>query len=82
MIAGFKVVGELQDLRLCNLAISRIPNAALSKGWRVALALLGGLRRWGRQQVGDSEAVGVAVDLHPRAVRPSAFRPPNIWEIP
>jgi hypothetical protein len=46
VIAGFKVVGELQDLRLCNLAISRIPNAALSKGWRVALALLGGLRRW------------------------------------
>ena len=46
VIAGFTVVGELQDLRLCNLAISRIPDAALSKGWRMALALLGGLRRW------------------------------------
>eukprot|EP01046_Picozoa_sp_COSAG06_P000824 COSAG06_NODE_23_length_33072_cov_44.622327_42_plen_210_part_00 len=46
VIAGFKVVGELQDLRLCNLAISRIPDAALSKGWSVALALLGGLRHW------------------------------------
>ena len=50
-------LGELQDptgeaqaegykKRSKDLAIRRTPDAALSKSWRMALALLGGLRHW------------------------------------
>jgi hypothetical protein len=44
-VIAFKLVGELQDIHMCELAIARAGNN-LSVGWRVALRLIVVVRRW------------------------------------
>ena len=44
-IVALAVVGELKDIKLVTLAISHAGDK-LSPGWRYALTLLGGIRRW------------------------------------
>jgi hypothetical protein len=43
-IVACTVVGELKDIELCALSVAHA-GAGLSRGWRVALMLLGGVRR-------------------------------------
>jgi hypothetical protein len=43
-IVACKVVGELKDIELCALSVAHA-GAELSRGWRLALMLLGGVRR-------------------------------------
>jgi hypothetical protein len=42
---ALKLAGELKDIHMCELAIARAGDQ-LSVGWRIALRLLGGVRRW------------------------------------
>ena len=44
-IVAFTVVGELKDIQLCSIAIAHADDK-LSKGWRIALSFLLGIRRW------------------------------------
>ena len=44
-IIALKLAGELKDIHMCELAIARAGDQ-LSVGWRIALRLLGGVRRW------------------------------------
>ena len=39
------VVGELKDIRLCQVAVERAGDK-LSPMWRLVLSLLSGMRRW------------------------------------
>ena len=44
-IVAFTVVGELKDIELCSMAVAHAGDK-LSKGWRLALGFLLGMRRW------------------------------------
>ena len=44
-IVAFTVVGELKDIELCSMAVAHAGDN-LSKGWRLALGFLLGMRRW------------------------------------
>ena len=44
-VAAFTVVAELKDVQLCAIAVERA-GERLSFGWRLAMRLLGGARRW------------------------------------
>ena len=44
-IIAFTVVGELKDIELCSMAVAHAGDK-LSKGWRLALGFLLGMRRW------------------------------------
>eukprot|EP01043_Picozoa_sp_COSAG02_P016893 COSAG02_NODE_753_length_17610_cov_23.119753_17_plen_480_part_00 len=44
-IVAFTVVGELKDIELCSMAVAHA-GERLSKGWRLALGFLLGMRRW------------------------------------
>jgi hypothetical protein len=44
-VVAFKVVGELKDILLCEIATGRVGDR-LSTRWRLAFLLIGGTRRW------------------------------------
>lgn len=44
-VVAFSIVGELKDIYLCQLAIDRA-SQNLGRGWRLALSIVGGARRW------------------------------------
>ena len=44
-IIALTFAGELKDLRLCSIAIEHAGDK-LAPGWRIALRVLGGVRRW------------------------------------
>ena len=44
-VVALAVVGELKDIELCSMAVAHAGDK-LSKGWRLALGFLLGMRRW------------------------------------
>jgi hypothetical protein len=46
LVVSFQVVGELKDMQLCSILLSRTRPGALGKGWMFGLRALYFLRRW------------------------------------